>query len=226
VVQSVSSRICLLGGALTALAIAFFSRVGWDWLRSAPHWIQAMPGLMANSWPAFALGQILVAASGILPASLIAIMAGATFGLGWGIVISAASTMLGGWLAFLLSRSVLRRFIERWVDSHSAMARLDQGMTQEGWRLVMLLRVSPVMPFAMTSYGLGLTRISQRDFLLGTAASLPALVGYVAIGALGQRGLMQGQGGIGHWLAILAGVAVIVYALSRLRKAMVQCAPA
>lgn len=224
--QSVSSRLCGLGGALAALTLAFSSRGDWEWLRSAPQWAQAMPGMMASGWLAFAAGQVIVAASGILPASLIAIMAGATFGIGWGVAISAASTMLGGWLAFLLSRSFLRRFIERLVRRHPAMARLDQGMTQEGWRLVMLLRVSPVMPFAITSYGLGLTRISQRDFLLGTMASLPALVGYVAIGALGQQGLMRGQGSVGQWLAILAGVVVIFYALSRLRKAMEPFAPA
>lgn len=224
--QSLSSRICALGAALTALALAIASRLDWEWLRAVPQWAQTLQGAMASGWTAFAVGQVVVAASGILPASLIAIMAGATFGLGWGIVISATATMLGGWLAFLLSRSVLRRFIERFVRRHAAFAKLDQGMTQEGWRLVMLLRVSPVMPFAMTSYGLGLTRISQRDFLLGTVATLPALIGYVAIGALGQHGLMRGHENVGHWLAIAAGVAVIFYAMSRLRKAMEQFAPA
>lgn len=208
------------------LTLALMSRDVWHWVRTLPQWTQAMQTAMAGGWTAFAVGQVIVAASGILPASLIAIMAGATFGFAWGVAISVASTMLGGWLAFLLSRSILRQFIERLVRRHSAMTRLDQGMTQEGWRLVMLLRVSPVMPFAMTSYGLGLTSISQRNFLLGTTASLPALIGYVAIGAMGKQGLMPGQAGIGHWLVILAGLGVVVYAMARLQKAMVQVAAA
>jgi uncharacterized membrane protein YdjX (TVP38/TMEM64 family) len=57
-------------------------------------------------------------------------------------------------------------------------------LAQDGWRLVCVLRVSPVMPFAMTSYALGLTGISQRAYLLGTLAALPALLGYVTVGAL------------------------------------------
>lgn len=220
--------VCLagFGAAAVALMLALLSRGEWQWLRSASQSAQALPAVMASNGLAFAIGQIIVAASGILPASLIAIMAGATFGLGWGIVISVASTMLGGWLAFLLSRSFLRRLIERWLGRYPAMARLDRGMTQEGWRLVALLRVSPVMPFAMTSYGLGLTRISQRDFLLGTMASLPALIGYVMIGALGRHGLAQPQGGVGHWLAILLGIAIIAYAVTRLRNAIGRFAPA
>lgn len=187
-----------------------------------------MQAAMATSLLAFGVGQVIVAASGILPASLIAIMAGASFGFVWGLGLSAASTMLGGWLAFLLSRSVLRPLIERLMRRHAAMRRLDRGMTQEGWRLVMLLRVSPVMPFAMTSYGLGLTQISQRDFLLGTLASLPALIGYVAVGVMGRKGLSlaDGQGSGWHWLLMLGGIAIVFYALSRLRRAMESVASA
>lgn len=219
-VQTLTDRVCTVRGAITALSLVFISGEAWRWLRFAPQWSATLQAGMTGSWTAFMVGQVAVAASGILPASLIAIMAGAAFGLVWGVAISAASTMLGGWLAFLLSRSFLRGFIAHFIRRHPAMVRLDQGMTQEGWRLVMLLRVSPIMPFAITSYGLGLTRISQRDFLLGTLASLPSLAGYVAIGALGQQGFTPEKGGMVHWAIMLAGAAVIIYALTRLQKAM------
>lgn len=184
-------------------------------------WLGALQAFMAANWLAFGLGQTLVAASGLLPASIVAITAGASLGFAGGLVLSSVSTMLGGWLAFALSRTVFGRWIGRWIGRSDRMARLDAAMTSEGWRMVALLRVSPVMPFAMTSYALGLTRISQRDFLLGTLASLPALAGYVALGALGRHGLTAADGlSPAHIALVAGGLAVVGYALLRLRAAM------
>ncbi|SLK10562.1 Uncharacterized membrane protein YdjX, TVP38/TMEM64 family, SNARE-associated domain [Novosphingobium mathurense] len=187
-------------------------------------WLANLQLVMAGNWLAFAFGQTLVAACGILPASIIAAMAGALLGFGPGLAISVASTMLGGWIAFALSRTALRRWITPILHRHPSFSRLDHAMTCEGWRMVMLLRISPVMPFALTSYGLGLTRISQRDFLAGTLASLPSLVGYVALGALGKEGLRPEDAGLDawRWAMLLAGAAVVLYCLYRLRTIMAR----
>lgn len=53
------------------------------------------------------------------------------------------------------------------------------------------MRASPVAPFVATSYLLGLSRVPFRDYLLGTLASLPALLGYVMVGALAARGVIS-----------------------------------
>lgn len=202
----------LPGGSLWALTIA---RAGTEF-----------QAVMVSNWATFAFGQALVAASGVLPASMIAIIAGVTYGFGWGLAISVAATMLGGWIAFALSRSVLRRFIERWLARSTALQRFDSAVGQESWRFVLLLRVSPVMPFALTSYGLGLTRIGQRDFLLGTLASLPALCGYVAMGALGRAGFDLASGPSSPWRLglVAAGIATVVYALVRVRAVLQRMA--
>ncbi|MBU6268232.1 MAG: VTT domain-containing protein [Sphingomonadales bacterium] len=177
---------------------------------------------MAANWLAFGLGQTVVAASGVLPASMIAVMAGATLGFGRGLALSMLATMLGGWLAFTVSRSALGGWIGRRLEKRPGLARIDAAIAGEGWRMVALLRVSPVMPFALTSYALGLTRISHRDFLLGTLASLPALAGYVALGALGKQGLLMADRGltVSHVALLALGFAVVGYALWRLRKGL------
>lgn len=187
-------------------------------------WMLSLQTFMASNWLAFGVGQTLIVASGVLPASMIAMMAGATLGFGWGLLLSAVSTFLGGWLAFALTRTTLRGPISRYLHRHSAMVRLDSAMTSEGWRMVALLRISPVMPFALTSYGFGLTRISQRDYLLGTMASLPALIGYVALGALGWQSIVTaGSGGSGwHLVLIVGGVGTVLYALYRVKKTLTQ----
>ena len=76
------------------------------------------------------------------------------------------------------------------------------------------------MPFAATSYGLGLTRLDLRSFTLGTLASLPALLGYVAVGALGNAGLSLGSRDAGllrMTLLALGAVGTMLFVI-RLRR--------
>jgi uncharacterized membrane protein YdjX (TVP38/TMEM64 family) len=173
-----------------------------------------------HHWLAFCGGQVLIAASGILPASLMAVAAGAAYGMAKGLMTSAICTLLGGWLAFLLSRSMLRPWIARLIGRFGASARFDDAIASEGWRFVCLLRISPVMPFAVTSYGLGLTRISQRAYLLGTLASLPALASYVALGAFGREGVALGRAQAGplQWILPLLGVIAVFVAVARVKR--------
>ena len=188
-------------------------------LVSAGQGFGAIQGLLAANWLAFGVGQFAVAASGILPAAIVAMMAGASFGLWGGIAISASSTMLGGWAAFLLSRSILRPWIARWLHRSKRCLQWDKALERESWRFVLLLRISPVMPFAPTSYALGLTGIDQRSYMLGTLASLPALTGYVALGALGKQSLSMAGGAFDlvHLLFVGVGFLLVGAALYRVR---------
>ena len=140
----------------------------------------------------FAALQVLVALSGILPAALLGIAAGALYGPLTGFALAALSTLGGAWLAFALARSVWRPAIARMLRRRTRLQDFDGHVAREGWRLVMLLRVSPVMPFSLTSYALGLSSVPRRDYLLGTLACLPALFAYVMIGVLAGASLDPG----------------------------------
>jgi uncharacterized membrane protein YdjX (TVP38/TMEM64 family) len=214
--------VLLAGGALIARLMPRGSSLAGGFMQLT----EQLQGAMTSNWLAFALGQIVIAASGVLPASMFAMIAGASFGFGWGLAISIACTMFGGWLAFALSRTVLRGWVERWIRRSSLADRFDEAIGQESWRFVLLLRISPVMPFALTSYGLGITRIGQRDFLLGTLASLPALVGYVAMGSLGRIGMqMAGSPTSPAGFAMIAlGLGAVIYALVRVKVVLQRVA--
>jgi uncharacterized membrane protein YdjX (TVP38/TMEM64 family) len=156
----------------------------------------------------FALLQAFVALSGILPASLLGIAAGTIYGLSAGFLLAAVSTMTGAVLAFLLSRSTFRPAIERLCARRPRLRNLDARIARDGWKLVCLLRLSPVMPFAPTSYLLGLSSIRMRDYLIGTLASLPALLGFVFLGTLADAGLSAARTGAGPWGWAAIGVGV------------------
>ncbi|MDE8348322.1 MAG: TVP38/TMEM64 family protein [Acidocella sp.] len=150
---------------------------------------QALRNLGPLGWLIFITAEAVVALVGILPASLLGMAAGAVYGVTLGFITSALGIFIGAIIAFALSRSLARPLIVNLAGRRAKLASLDQRLAQDSWRLVALLRVSPVMPFSLTSYVLGLSGITLRAYIIGTMASLPALLGYVAIGKLGGTSL-------------------------------------
>jgi uncharacterized membrane protein YdjX (TVP38/TMEM64 family) len=161
----------------------------------------------------FGILQVLVSVSGILPASLLGIAAGGMYGLVPGFILAAVSTMTGAVLAFFLSRSMFRSTVERLMATRPRLRNFDGLIAQDGLRLVCLLRLSPVMPFSVTSYMLGLSSIDLRSYTIGTLASFPALFGYVFIGTLADASLSALTSGADplHWILLaIGGVATLV----------------
>lgn len=151
--------------------------------------LAAITTLGAEGWLAFVGLQTIVSVSGILPASALGIAAGSIYGIELGFPLSAASSLVGAGLAFGLTRSFFRPFIERQMRDRPQLQLIDAAVKRDGWRLACLIRLSPIMPFAATSYLLGLSSISFRDYCIGTLGSLPALFGYVVIGVLAGAGV-------------------------------------
>jgi uncharacterized membrane protein YdjX (TVP38/TMEM64 family) len=162
---------------------------------TAENLMQALRGLGARGAVLYAALQICVAVSGILPASLLGVAAGAIYGLVPGFLLAAASTLAGAVLSFFLSRSLFRPAVEHLVARRPRLRNLDALVARDGWKLVCLLRISPIMPFSATSFLLGLSPIGLRDYAIGTLASLPALCGYVFIGTLADTGLSAWNNG-------------------------------
>ncbi|MFM5929921.1 MAG: TVP38/TMEM64 family protein [Novosphingobium sp.] len=218
----------VLGGLLLAMAVvgATYVRYNARTYEAALQFLKQASQYPSEHWFAFAVGQVVIAACGVLPASVMAALAGAAYGMVKGLAISVVCTLLGGWIAFLLSRSILRPWIEKLLERSRFAEKLDEALEGEGWHFVFLLRISPVMPFALTSYGFGLTRIRQRDYLIGTLASLPAMASYVGLGAVGRQGMEMS---LSHatplqWALLIVGTLALLLAAWRtgamVRKAM------
>jgi len=101
---------------------------------------------------------------------------------------------MGAVIAFLLSRSLLRPLVERKLGTPQ-LSSFDGQIRNQGWRFVCVLRLSPVAPFAATSYALGLSSITLGDYVAGTLASLPSLLVYVLAGAAVRTGASAWGGG-------------------------------
>ena len=141
------------------------------------------------------------------PASVLG--AGSIYGLVPGFLLAAASTLGGALLSFFFSRSLLRATVERLAARRPRLRNLDARIARDGWKLVCLLRVSPIMPFSATSLALGLSAVSLRDYAIGTLASLPALCGYVFIGTLADTSLSAWATGASPVRLGLLGIGVL-----------------
>jgi uncharacterized membrane protein YdjX (TVP38/TMEM64 family) len=137
--------------------------------------------------------QFFVSATGILPASLLGVVAGITYGLFWGSTLAVIGTIAGAVAGFHLGHRGLRelRFLPQGLSRH--LQSVESFVVADGWKSIFFIRLSPVMPFAATSIALGASRIRERDYLIGTLASLPSLFGYVYAGSLlgGQTSLIS-----------------------------------
>lgn len=206
----------LLAGGLAGLMVlgVVAARVSPEAVTgAAAELVRVLRGLGLTGAVTFMVLQTLVAVSGLLPASLLGMAAGAIYGLVPGFLLAGIGVMGGAILAFFLSRSLFRPTVERLASRRPRLRNLDSLIVRDGWKLVCMLRVSPVMPFSATSYMLGLSSIGLRDYAVGTLASLPALCGYVFIGTLADAGLSAwttGADPIRWTLLAVGGLATLV----------------
>lgn len=141
-------------------------------------WVQSL-----GPWGpiAFVAGYTLITV-GVMPAFLLTIAAGAIWGFWLGLLLAFAGAVSGATCAFLGARGVLRTIVQRYVSRHPRLIAIDRAVEQEGARLVLLLRLSPAVPFVLLNYVLGVSRISLRDHFIGLCGMIPTAAMYVYAG--------------------------------------------
>jgi uncharacterized membrane protein YdjX (TVP38/TMEM64 family) len=136
-----------------------------------------------------------VAAVLLLPGSVLTLAGGAAFGLLPGFVTILLGATLGAALAFLVSRHLARRWVEKWIESRPSFSAIDRAVAKEGWKIVFLTRLSPVFPFNFQNYAYGLTRVSFWHYTLASLVGMiPGTFMYVYFGTLGKSSLEAASG--------------------------------
>ncbi|MBK8891284.1 MAG: FAD-dependent oxidoreductase [Dechloromonas sp.] len=126
-------------------------------------------------------------------AALLTLAGGAVFGLLWGTVIVSFASTIGATLAFLMSRFLLRD----WVESRfgQRLTAIDQGVRREGAFYLFTLRLVPVFPFFLINLLFGLTGMKARTFYwVSQIGMLAGTVVYVNAGT--QLGKLESLSGI------------------------------
>jgi uncharacterized membrane protein YdjX (TVP38/TMEM64 family) len=134
--------------------------------------------------PVVFIAAYALACVAFVPASLLTLAAGALFGVVRGTIFVMLGATLGSLGAFLIARYVARGWVAARVARDSRFAAIDAAIGEQGRRVVFLLRLSPVIPFNVLNYALGLTKVRVGDYVLASAGMLPGTLLYVYSGKL------------------------------------------
>lgn len=175
------------------IALLLFGREAAAYVPTFITWVQSL-----GPWGplGFIAGYVVVSLL-MMPAFMLTLASGALWGFWSGLLYTMSGAAAGSTCAFLASRYLVRRFVERYVERHPRIAAIDRAVESEGARLVLLLRLSPAVPYVLLNYVLGVSRLRFRDYLVGIAGMTPVAAMYVYAGKL-----------IGDVAALLAGAAV------------------
>ena len=211
-------RAIILVAVVVALFVAVRVLPVGEWLRAFQSWV-AHKGI----WGGVIYGIVYtVAVLLFVPGSVLTIGAGLVFGLLWGTVIVSIASTAAAALAFLIARYLARDRVEALAKRNQKFRAIDHAIREKGWRVVALLRLSPLVPFSVSNYLYGLTPVSFGPYVLASwIAMLPATVLYVWIGAAGKAAADAG-GGRGksplEWALLGAGLlatAVVTVMITR-----------
>lgn len=173
--------------------------------------------------PAFVLVYALATIL-FVPGFILSLGAGVVFGVLRGSALVLLGATLGATGSFLIARHLAREWVARKIQTDARFAAIDAAVAAGGWRMVGLLRLSPLVPFNVLNYALGLTRVSLRDYFIASALGmLPATVMYVyagsVIGDVGNLGDDRPKS-LWEWLLYATGlVATVVVAIYTARAA-------
>ena len=186
------------------------------WLPDFAIWVEGL-GVWA---PVAYVAAYIVAVVFMLPAFLLIIVGGAVFGVWYGAALAMLGALSGASIAFLIARYWARERVARHVSRNPLLASLDDTIGVNGLRLVFLLRLSPVVPFVLTNYALGATRIRFQDFLLGTLGLGPIVLTYAALGRVSGARAVDGSNPASVTILVVGIVATVI--LGVLLTKMVQ----
>ncbi|WP_428099019.1 TVP38/TMEM64 family protein [Candidatus Rariloculus sp.] len=194
--------------ALGALAAILPLR---DWLDSGVLWIEAHREL---SWAVY-VGAYIVATVLLIPGSVITLVAGFVFGLPLGVALVSVGSVLGASSAFLTGRFFARDWVERRIERLPRFSALDSATRHQGFTIVLLARLSPLFPFNLLNYALGVTAVRFRDYFFASwIGMLPGTVLYVYFGTVAQDlAALSGGQFDGGWFSLALLVAGLVATL-------------
>jgi uncharacterized membrane protein YdjX (TVP38/TMEM64 family) len=131
----------------------------------------------------------------MIPPSILIFVCGYVFaevsGLGMGIpaaiLASFAGCAVGAILAFVRARYMMRDLFQLFSKRYKIIRAMDRAIEHHGFRVMVLLRLCPVIPFNGLNYIGGVTSISLEDFVLALVGTLPLIIFTVVLGATAEN---------------------------------------
>lgn len=198
------------------------------------HWMEATLLWVEQSGPmgwvlfviAYALSCVL-----FLPGSVLSFGAGAVYGFWGATMLVSVASVVGALANFLSTRHLLRGWVGRRFGDSRKFRALDHAAETQGWKLIILTRISPVLPHSLVSCAFGLSRIPLTRYLLASwIGFLPISAAYAYTGAVfgkaAKGGIAQGPAAWGIYALEIAITILVTWWITRVaHNALKNCAP-
>lgn len=219
-------KLWLLGAFLLALGSGFFFLPLTQWFLQA----QEIIASWGVGGPLIVILLYLACTVLLIPGSALTLGAATLFGFWRGLAVVLVGANLGALCAFWLARTLLRTRVQEWAADNPKFTALDRAIGQNGFKMVFLARLSPVFPFTLLNYLLGLTPVRTTAYVLANALGmLPGTVLYVYLGATAREALTGQAATSTTWvqqifkvMGLLATIAVVALITRAARQALVQ----
>ena len=218
------SRVILLVVLLVTATVGFFFLPLRQWFTQLEGHVQSLGTL----GPAVVVAAYVLSTVLLIPASIITLGAGTIFGLKTGFIVVVIGANLGALCSFMLARTFLREQVARWARENSKFRFLDEAIGRQGFKMVLLTRLSPIFPFILLNYFLGLTAVRTGAYVLANLfGMLPAtfLLVYIGAAARDAIGAPTDESAdfyqqILKYVGLLATIAVVVTVTRMARRAL------
>ncbi|MBM5817765.1 MAG: TVP38/TMEM64 family protein [Cyanobacteria bacterium K_Offshore_surface_m2_239] len=166
----------------------------------------------------------------LLPGVWASMLAGALYGTWWGSAVVFVGASLGALLVFLLGRTWLRGWARRRLEGAPRLRAVEEAVSREGLRLVLLTRLSPAFPFSLLNLAYGLSDVTWRDYTLGLIGILPGTILFCGLGALAGdvarfSTVLSGEADAFTWAVRVLGLAAtlaVVVVVNRVARQALQ----
>ncbi|WP_410500621.1 TVP38/TMEM64 family protein [Chroococcidiopsis sp. SAG 2025] len=145
--------------------------------------LQGIENLGAIGAIAFILLYV-IATVALIPGTILTLGAGVVYGAIFGSIYVFIGATLGATAAFLVGRYLARGWVAKKIAGNQKFQVIDEAVGKEGFKIVLLTRLSPIFPFSLLNYALSITQVSLKDYFLGSVGMLPGTIMYVYLGSL------------------------------------------
>lgn len=194
--------------------LVFAGGLALAWLFHGATGIEALQARIASLgvWaPVGFVALYAISTVALIPGGIFDIAGGVLFGPILGSLVNLAGASLGAAAAFLVARYVAADWVERRAGRR--VQRVIKSVKTDGWKFVAFVRLVPIFPYTIVNYLLGVTRIPFHQYMIASVVfMLPSTIAYTWIGHAGSEALSGETNNIRYALAMLAVIAVVVFA--------------
>jgi len=147
-----------------------------------------------------------------IPAMPLTASSGYLFGLVPGTFIVLSSATAAACISFYIGRTFFKTWAQKMISSSKRWKAIDKAITKEGFKVILLLRLSPLLPFAISNYIYGVTSVNFWSFLTATFLGFaPGTFGIVYAGSVGKAIFSENSMNFPWYVYLVIGTIVLYF---------------